>query len=160
MHLLPPSLPSCQEVKRRAVKLERVSREHSGKELREGKCQHVKFSVSLHKRHTFDGPGHRWRSPGTNLAASVQPDHAEDDGWIHNTSSPQERRLQPAGHTEGAAISKPAAMQSNCNSVSCANPSAQSCRCSGNRFQFWTTVSVTGLCMFLCTGVSKGALRV
>lgn len=60
----------------------------------------------------------------------------------------------------GPAISKPGAMQINCNSVSCANPSAQSCRCSGNSFQFWTTFSVMCLCMFVRTGGSKGALRV
>lgn len=47
MHLLPPSLPYSQDVKRSAVKLERVSRERSGKELRKGKCQHVKFSISF-----------------------------------------------------------------------------------------------------------------
>lgn len=58
------------------------------------------------------------------------------------------------------AISKPGAMHSNCNSVSCANPSAQSRRCSSNSFQFWTTFLVMCLCMFLCTGGSKAAIRV
>lgn len=47
MHLLPLRFPSCQEVKRSAVKLERVSREHSGKERRKGKCQHARFYSSV-----------------------------------------------------------------------------------------------------------------
>lgn len=67
--------------------------------------------------------------------------------------------LQPNSHSVPA-ISKPGAMHSNCNSVSCAKPSAQSRRCSSNSFQVWTTFSVMCLCMFLCTGGSKAALRV
>ena len=48
MHLLPLRFPSsCQEVKRSAVKLERVSREHSGKERRKGKCQQARFYCSV-----------------------------------------------------------------------------------------------------------------
>lgn len=157
-HLLPPSLPYCQEVKRSAVKLERVSREHSGKELRKGKCQHVQFSISLPQWPVLDGSGRWWkRQMQTSRLQCNLITQKIIDG---STTCPPRQNAAATQAQRGPAISKPGAMRSNCNSVACANPSAQSCRCSSNSFQFWTTFSVMCLCMFLCTGGWKGALRV